>query len=248
MHAHLSSVNPTAVLPLVPCPPAWVQSLLGRDSIERPMRRDVVAVTGSGRHSLFATAVPGATSLDAAGLRLQVRQAYATIAEALARDGRHPIRFWNFLPAPSESMGDGVDRYRVFNEGRFDAYAQWYGAPRAFSHSLATASAIGVASEDFLLYCLASERPGIPVENPRQTSSWRYSARYGPKPPCFARATIADINGVSRLLIGGTASILGEDSVHIGKVHAQVEETLRNMGALIATARACVAASASRCA
>ena len=134
-------------------------------------------------------------------------------------------------------MGDGVDRYRVFNEGRFDAYAQWYGAPRAFSHSLATASAIGVASEDFLLYCLASERPGIPVENPRQTSSWRYSARYGPKPPCFARATIADINGVSRLLIGGTASILGEDSVHIGKVHAQVEETLRNMGALIATAR-----------
>ena len=31
--------------------------------------------------------------------------------------------------------------------------------------------------------------PGVAIENPRQTPSYHYSRRYGPRPPCFARAT-----------------------------------------------------------
>src|SRR5262249_47691686 len=66
------------------------------------------------------------------------------------------------------------------------------------------------------------------------------SPRYGPMPPCFSRATIASVNGRRRLLVGGTASIVGEDSAHGDDVHAQLEETLRNLEALIeaATGRA----------
>ena len=52
-------------------------------------------------------------------------------------------------------------------------------------------------------------------------------------PPCFSRATIASVNGERRLLVGGTASIVGEDSMHEDDVDAQVEETLRNLEALI---------------
>jgi enamine deaminase RidA (YjgF/YER057c/UK114 family) len=175
--------------------------------------------------------------MSANRLRVEVTRAYFAIADALGRDALHPVRFWNFLPAPGQAMGEGLDRYMVFNAGRYDAYAQWYGTPREFSHSLATASAVGVTSDDYVLYCLASVDPGTPVENPRQTSAWRYSRRYGPKPPCFARATIARIDGRPRLLIGGTASIVGEDSVHVGDVDAQVHETLCNIAALLSAAR-----------
>ena len=92
--------------------------------------------------------------------------------------------------ARAHQMAPGLDRYMVFNAGRYDAYARWYGTPRAFNHAPATASAVGVQGADLSIFCLAAQTPGTPIENPRQTPSWRYSTRYGPKPPCFARATV----------------------------------------------------------
>jgi chorismate lyase/3-hydroxybenzoate synthase len=224
------------VLPLTPQPPAWVQALLDQSTIAPDAAGSGVQQVSAGRFSLFSTAVAGAAQMPAEELRLQVTRAYSAVADALGGGALHPLRFWNFLPAPGEAMGEGLDRYMVFNAGRYDAYAQWYGTPRAFSHSLATASAVGVSGDDYVLYCLASTSPGEPIENPRQRPSWRYSRRYGPKPPCFARAIIADIDGRPRLLIGGTASIVGEHSVHVGDVQAQTQETLSNIAALIAEA------------
>jgi chorismate lyase / 3-hydroxybenzoate synthase len=228
------STRPSDVQPLIPGPPAWVQDLLGGSPSSRAGRVDIASSAG---FSLFTTSVADAARMGADDLRAAVTRAYSAIADALGSHALHPVRFWNFLPSPGTQMGDGLDRYMVFNTGRFDAYAQWYATPRQFSHSLATASAVGVATDDYVLYCLASITPGMPVENPRQTPAWKYSRRYGPKPPCFARATIAPIGGRPRLLIGGTASIVGEDSVHIGDVDAQVDETLRNISTLIAAAR-----------
>ena len=71
------------------------------------------------------------------------------------------------------------------------------------------------------------------MDNPRQTASWRYSRRYGPMPPCFARGTISVLDGRRMLLVGGTASIVGEESRHDGDVRAQVEEALTNIEAVI---------------
>jgi enamine deaminase RidA (YjgF/YER057c/UK114 family) len=215
----------------------WVQAALATSASNTRSSGGCVDVITSATLSLFSTSIPRAAAMRGDDLRMAVTRAYSAIADGLlAHGGLHPVRFWNFLPSPSEQMGDGLDRYMVFNAGRYDAYAQWYGTPREFSHSLATASAVGVMSDDYVLYCLASVAPGIPVENPRQTSAWRYSRRYGPKPPCFARATIARIDGRDRLLIGGTASIVGEDSLHIGDADAQVQETLCNITALLAAA------------
>ena len=126
-------------------------------------------------------------------------------------------------------MVDGLDRYMVFNAGRHDAYSEQHGA-------LGTASAVGIKGSDLSIHCLALEEPGTPVENPRQTPAWQYSARYGPLPPCFSRATIVELAGRRTLLIGGTASVVGEDSRHAGQFDAQVEETLLNLEALVRTA------------
>ena len=81
----------------------------------------------------------------------------------------------------------------VFNAGRYDAFAGGHGVARTDAQPLATASAVGIDGQDLvdLLPCLG--HAGTPVENPRQKSSWQYSARYGPVPPSFTRATIAAI-------------------------------------------------------
>ena len=84
-------------------------------------------------------------------------------------------------------MGGGLDRYMVFNAGRFDGYAQWLCASDGFGRLLPTASAVGVISDDLVIYCLASDTRGTPVENPRQKPAYKYSQRYGPMPPCFSR-------------------------------------------------------------
>jgi chorismate lyase/3-hydroxybenzoate synthase len=175
--------------------------------------------------------------MDADALRVRVSDAYVAIGATLDAFDRQPIRLWNYIPDPGEAMGNGLDRYMVFNAGRYGGYATWRGSSAGFERSFATASGVGVISDDLVVHCLASETAGTPIENPRQRPAWQYSARYGPMPPCFSRATIAAVNGRRMLLIGGTASIVGEDSHHDGDVGAQTEETLSNLEALIEAAR-----------
>ena len=61
--------------------------------------------------------------------------------------------------------------------------------------SLGTASAVGITGSDLFIHCLALERPGTPVENPRQTPAWQYFSPVRSAAPCFSRATIVDLAG-----------------------------------------------------
>jgi chorismate lyase/3-hydroxybenzoate synthase len=233
----IAPAPPAVPTRLAPRPPLWVNELLG-DAPHTVITPDGVTMATTAGFGQFTTSIERASSLTPEALRHRVTEAYVAIGEAMGSRRQHPIRFWNFVPGPGDPLGPGLDRYMAFNAGRHDAYARWYGTPRAFSHALATASAVGVQGTDLVIVCLAAQVPGIPIENPRQTSSWQYSTRYGPKPPCFARATIVTHSGERRLLIGGTASIVGEDSTHLGDPIRQVEETVANLSALIAAAKA----------
>ena len=229
---------------LFPRPPLWVEDALGPAVQQREAIGRATIVTADAL-AVLATTVAGARGMASDALRAHVADAYIAVGGALTALQRVPIRFWNFVPGPADPMGGGLDRYMVFNAGRFDGYAQWLCASDlsrrsaigakadGFGRLLPTASAVGVISDDLVIYCLASDTRGTPVENPRQKPAYKYSQRYGPMPPCFSRATIADVNGRRRLLVGGTASIVGEDSAHLNDVGAQLEETLRNLEALI---------------
>ena len=222
---------------LLPRPPLWVDTAL-RVSRSDALRVGPVDVVASSSLALLSTSIAGARAMSAEVLRGRVADAYIAVGAALTAIEREPIRFWNFVPSPGDSMGDGLDRYMVFNSGRYRGYTQWLGGAERFARTLPTASAVGVIGDDLAISCLASTARGIPVENPRQTPAWRYSRRYGPQPPCFSRATIATVNGRQLLLVGGTASIVGETSRHDGDVDAQVAETLRNLEALVDSATA----------
>jgi chorismate lyase/3-hydroxybenzoate synthase len=184
--------------------------------------------------SLVTAQVRNVTELTPAELERQTFEAYVSIAEQL-RDGTHhrPVRFWNHVPFITDPADAGRDNYMVFNAGRFRAFSDIYGGPAHFERDVATASAIGHWGGDLVIHCLAAREPGVAVNNPRQVAPYHYSQRFGPLPPCFARATrlAGDV-----LLVGGTASVRGEDSVHVDDLAAQLRETFLNLAALVGAA------------
>ncbi len=215
-------------------PPDWVEGLLsGAAASQLEVGGVVVQVRERGGVCLVSGRIARATGMSAAELAGAVQGVYGAIAQALGhRSARHPVRFWNHIPDIHAQMGEGMDRYMAFNMGRYSAFCRWLGSEKAFGECVATASGIGCEGEDLVIHALAGEHAGVAIANPRQVAPYRYSARYGPRPPCFARATAWG----EMLLIGGTASVRGEDSVHVGDLDAQLEETYANLRALVAQA------------
>ena len=226
-----------ATLPmLAPHPPAWLGALVGPSRTGTLNPEGIEAIVHTGEHfTHIQVEVPGADDLAPDVLLSRVRHAYLLVADTLNEQRRHPVRFWNFVPNIHTPSGDGTDRYMVFNAGRFAACEHWHGSPNAFDHTLAAASGVGILGSTLAIHCVAADTPGRPVENPRQVPAYRYSRRYGPRPPCFARATrvTRPIDAAWWLFVAGTASIRGEDTAFVGDVVAQTTETFDNLDALL---------------
>ncbi|MEI7035383.1 pteridine-dependent deoxygenase [Fulvimonas yonginensis] len=158
------------------------------------------------------------------------QEAYEQLREVLAgRAERHVLRVWNYLDAINEGEGDG-ERYKRFCEGRAA------GMGNRFAEGFPAATAIGHhgPAGRLQVYLLACDQPGARVENPRQVSAWRYPRQYGRTPPSFARAMLLPARDA--LAISGTAAVVGHASAHQDDLHAQLEETLTNLEALLACA------------
>lgn len=144
-------------------------------------------------------------------------------------DTGHVQRIWNYLGDINQGTSD-EERYKRFCTGRIR------GMGTVFSQGFPAATAIGHHGDPGLLqvYLLATDAAGTRVENPRQVSAWRYPRQYGVTPPSFARATLLPDDDV--LAISGTAAVVGHASAHAGDIGAQLEETARNLDALLAAA------------
>lgn len=158
------------------------------------------------------------------------RNAYAQLANFLrAHPKLHVLRLWNYFDAITQGEGDD-ERYRQFNLGRD------LGLGGLFDDGFPAATAIGTQNGHRVVqvYGLASRQRGTAIENPRQTSSWRYPSEYGPVSPGFARAMRAPRD---LLLISGTAAIVGHTSQFEDDLAAQTGEMLKNLHSLIAAAQ-----------
>lgn len=180
----------------------------------------------------------GVRAMDILTFQQRVLEAYQRVFQDLeALLPSHPVRFWAFIPGIHDDLGAGLDRYMAFNAGRYSAFATHFGKPAAFGRSVPTASAVGVHGDQFVLFAIAAGGPGRPIENPRQVSAYNYSRRFGPMPPCFARATLIELPGrEATLIVGGTASITGEESRHSDDLQQQAHETFRNLASVAASA------------
>lgn len=159
-----------------------------------------------------------------------VFHAYARIDHCLQQHG-YPawLRVWNYLADITGGGGD-AERYRQFSVGRYKALSLKPG----FEHELPAATAIGTHGDGLLIYFLAGKRAGTQIENPRQVSAFRYPRQYGPKSPSFSRANLLRWDDASELMVSGTASIVGHETLHIGEPLAQLDEALANVDALLA--------------
>src|SRR5690348_12815068 len=148
-----------------------------------------------------------------------------------ARGYPYWLRAWNYLAAITRGEGE-AERYRRFNAGRYSAV----GLSSGIEQNLPAASALGSDSGGFVLSCLAGKRPGAQIENPRQLSAALYPPRYGLRSPMFARAALVPNAVGAQLLVSGTASIVGHESLHEGDPERQLEETARNFEAVVEAA------------
>lgn len=154
---------------------------------------------------------------------------YSDIFDCIrANDFPHLLRVWHYLPGINDGAGD-QELYKRFCVGRAQAFDRWDGA----LSPLPAGTAIGARSGNALqIYFLASASPGRQVENPRQLSAFEYPRYYGPRTPQFSRAMVWSQAGTARLLISGTASIVGHESKHEDDLHGQLRETWCNLECL----------------
>ena len=160
-----------------------------------------------------------------------IHDCYLDILKLLDAQGfPHLLRMWNYFPAIHVVFND-LDRYQSFCRGRFESLAEYY--RNQFDQRLPAASAVGTRVGDAVIYFIAAKISGEHCENPRQMSAYCYPPQYGPRSPSFARATLKRWDGADDLYISGTASIVGHESLHADDVRAQLDETLKNIRALI---------------
>jgi len=196
------------------------------------------------RHRLIRARVPQAAAMDDAEFAAATFRAYREIlAQFRTAPVRYGVRFWNFIPAINRPAAAGLNRYKVFNAGRFEAWRLEPGQAdevngNGFLRRLPTASGVGTDGPDLVIDALAMDVMAIPVENPRQIPAYQYSRRYGACPPCFSRASLIRTyaGNIRRLLVGGTASVVGDVSMHDGNLSAQIDESLKNLAGLVRAA------------
>ena len=227
-----------ALAALAPEPPAWaVEHFAG--ALRTPCRPRRLALVG--------TDIPDCASLDAAALERAVGDAYRVVAESLGASGHHPVRFWNFVPGIHADMGGGRDRYMVFNAGRYAAFEDGSVRRRCSPARCRRLprSASAPARWRFTRWRPRRRSPGrepapgagLPLLGALRSAAAvlrarHHRARLAVRPPA-ADAPV--------LLVGGTASIVGEDSLHDRDARQQALETFENLAELVAAARRQVA-------
>lgn len=183
----------------------------------------------------------GAIRRDARSIVETTAGAYeAVLGTATAAGYPHLLRAWNYVSAINEEQ-EGLERYRGFSAGRHEAMTS-HGYSRT---TFPAAAAVGMSGSDLAVCFLSAREPGIQVENPRQLSAYDYPERYGPRSPSFSRATLMKRGSSAMVLVSGTASVVGHESRHQGRLVAQIEETLQNLDLVIREAAARVDRSAS---
>jgi len=152
------------------------------------------------------------------------------------------VRQWNYVGEILSKEEDTDHRlrqhYQMFNETR----SQFYGKFRA-TKDYPAATGIGML---YLGVCIDSfavtgneNLKIIPIGNPVQSESYQYgqSVLVGDpdqqmkqnQPPQFERAKLIILNKAARILVSGTASIIGQETIGIGNVEEQTRVTIQNI-------------------
>ena len=176
----------------------------------------------------------------------QAEEAFAALNQRLAAVGvpfRDVVRLWLYQGGITDVEGD-LERYRELNRRRTDFYegVDFLSNPLARhlegKAAYPASTGIGTLEHGLVLTSLAvqSDRDDVailPLENPQQMSAFDYPAEYSKKSPKFSRAMGIRIGDHLTTWISGTASIVDSETVHLGDIARQTDQTLDNIEKLI---------------
>jgi enamine deaminase RidA (YjgF/YER057c/UK114 family) len=176
----------------------------------------------------------------------EAQSAFEQMERQLAGAGMgfdHVVRTWLYVNRITETP-DGPQRYQELNRARTDFFrgrrlCARNRAPGAPEVIYPASTGIGTRGANIMMCCLAleSQRPDVflmPLENPQQTAACDYQAEYSPHSPKFSRAMAVAQGHFVTTLVSGTASIIKSKTCHPSDCVRQTEQTIENIGRLIA--------------
>ena len=152
------------------------------------------------------------------------------------------VRQWNYvgeiLSKETEEGSRLRQHYQMFNESRSDYYGK-YRQRKDFP----AATGIGMLYQGVCIDSFAVSGDKnlkiVPISNPDQSESYKYGQEVlvgAPnqklkqnQPPQFERAKLIALNKATRLIISGTASIIGQETIGVGDVEKQTHITIENI-------------------
>lgn len=174
--------------------------------------------------------------------------AFASLLEAFLKLGigfNSVFRQWNYVEQIFDF--DQVENrqrqnYQLFNEIRNEYYSKYLTGP-----GFPAATGIGTNLNGVTIECMAvtsdSDVTTVAISNPKQINSYKYgqevlkgdpqSSCKQNQPPQFERARLMTNGHSSRLLISGTASIVGQETIGLNDVEEQTYVTIENIGQLV---------------
>jgi enamine deaminase RidA (YjgF/YER057c/UK114 family) len=169
-------------------------------------------------------------------------KAFESAVAILSEEGlsiHHIIRQWNYIESIAwlENLPDPEQNYQVFNDVRADYYGQGdfkFGYPAATGIGMDTGGVI----IDFIALSDSEQVKIQPIVNPGQIDAHKYSelvleGKSAKKcTPKFERAKLITIGERNYIYVSGTASILGEKTMHVGDVQKQTITTIDNINHL----------------
>ena len=155
------------------------------------------------------------------------------------------VRQWNYVGNILESSSIGgslMQHYQIFNEIRNKYYTQY-----RKSQNFPAATGIGMNSAQVSIDCFAirehADLQVIAISNPNQEESYQYGQEVlvgnpmvRKQAPQFERAILLKSATTARLIISGTASIVGQKTFGIGDVELQTKITISNIEVLASPA------------
>ena len=159
-------------------------------------------------------------------IRLEIQKKYLDFFKISNENGMRIVKIWHYLPELLKAYPDKKTNYSLLCESREEIYRNFYK-----NSDYPAATVIGIEGNKILIYFLAASCETYEViENERQVSSYNYPQNIFSEKPMFSRAVSFSFkdNIQKKIMISGTASIKGYESVHESDVAKQLDEALKN--------------------
>ena len=159
-------------------------------------------------------------------IKVNIAKQYNDFFEVSKQKKMKVLKIWHYLPKLLDDYDNKKTNYSLLCEARESVYKSIY-----TKCNYPAATVIGIKGENILIYFFSAVCEKYKaIENTRQVSSYNYPMNIFLEKPMFSRAVsfIPNNSMTNKILVSGTASIKGYESMHSKNILRQLDETLEN--------------------